>query len=149
MTPRFFDSTVQTRQRVATIGSRRSSHDGEHDVSTAVSKFNEGLERQVNALQCLESTDEEQHRVFTLDAQRPAGLRAIARREEGVLDTQGHDVHPRWIRVVEADELLGLDLTTCEHRVGAGEDRRLLKRAILRFALERLGLHAFEAYGRS
>jgi len=71
-------------------------------------------------------------------AEGPTGLGAVARRKEGVLDAQWHDVHPRAFGIVETDELLGLDLTTREHRVGAREDRRLLERAILRLALERI-----------
>ena len=65
-----------------------------------------------------------------------ARLGAVARGEERVLDAERHDVHARGVGVVEAHELLGLDLATREHRVGAGEDRRLLEGAVLGLGLE-------------
>ena len=61
-----------------------------------------------------------------------------------MFDAEGHDVDSRGIGVVEAHELFGLNLTTGEDGVGAGEDRRLLEGPILGFTFVEFGLHALE-----
>ena len=141
---RLFDPTVQLGQRVAAVGPRRSPDDRQHRVAAPPTKLDQRLQSQVHAFESLEATDEEQHGVFALDAQGPAGLRPVARRKKCVLHAEGHDVHARGLGVIEAHELFGLHLTTGEDGIGAGENRRLLEGAVFGLALVEFGLHALE-----
>ncbi len=127
---------------------RRSADDREHRVTTTGAQFNECLQGEVHALEGLQASHEEQQRRHTVKAQGVTRLGPVARREERVLDTEGHDVDALGVGVVELHELFGLDLATGEHRVGAGEDRRLLKGALLRFGFEVLSLDSLQGVKR-
>ena len=139
-----FDAPMQPGHGRAALGARRAADDRQQGVSSTPTQLDQRLEGQVDTLQILESPDEQQHRRVGVDAERLAGLGPIAGREEGVFDAERHDVHSRRVGVVEANELLGLDVTAREHRVGAGEDRRLLESTVLGLGFERVRLHTLE-----
>ena len=135
---------VQARQGGGPFGSRGPADDGQTGVAAPASLGDQGLEGQVHPLEGLEAADEEQHGLVDVAPEGLARRALVARGEEGVLHAQGHHVHPRGVGVVVLDELGGLDVAAGEHRVGAGEDGGLLVGAVLRLALEVIGLHPLE-----
>ena len=89
-----------------------------------VGERGERADGDVDALERLDATDEQQHRpVAEVEVgQRGAGAGAVAGREEGVVDAGRHDLDPVGLGAVEADELRLLGQARRRDGVGAADD---------------------------
>ncbi len=103
--------------------------------------------RDVEPFERLDAPDEEQHRMVA-EPERGPRAAAIARREERVIDTRGHDLDATGCGAVEAVELGGFLGAAREDRVGTAHDLDLGALASLRLLISRLGLDASEGVER-
>ena len=113
-------------------------------------KRGEGAHRDVEALERLDATDEEQHRTV---AEREVGEGApgpgpVAGREEGVVDAGRHDLDARRVGAVEPHELVGLGRAVGEDGVGAADDLGLGPTRRPGLGVAGLGLHPGEGVER-
>ena len=83
----------------------------------------ERADRDVEALERLDATDEEEHRAVAEVEVVERGARTVAwaGREEGVVDAGRHELDPAAVGAVEALELVGLGVAGREDRVGAAD----------------------------
>ena len=88
-------------------------------------QLGQGLDGRIGALERLDPPDEEEEPAVEGEPEGPAGLGAVARAEEGVVDPGGDDADAIGVRIVERGDLLGLDRARRQHGVGAVDDGRL------------------------
>ena len=82
----------QALQRLLPVGPARAAHD--HEVvgpPAGGAQLGQGLDGGIGALERLDPPDEEEKPAVEREPEGPAGLRAVARPEEGVVDPEGHD----------------------------------------------------------
>ena len=116
----------QALERLLPVGTARAPDD--HQVVRLAARgaeLGQGLDGGIGALERLDPADEEEEPPIEREPEGPAGLRAVARPEEGVVDPEGDDADAARVGAVERGDLLGLHAARRQHGVRAVDDRRL------------------------
>jgi hypothetical protein len=140
--PEFVDECVGPHRLDVALGSAGSADDDE--AGTRVAERGKRPDRHVGALERLDAPDEQQQRSVDVEAERTAGPRLVAGREERVLDAWSDDLEAALRFAVVEAELIGLLLAAHADRVGAVDDLGLGTVTPHRFGITVGGLHPGE-----
>ena len=130
----------QSLERLLAVGTARAADDHQPiGLVVGLAQLGQGLDGAVGTLERLDPADEEEEPAVERETESPAGLRAVAGTEEGMVDAEGHDTDPLGIGSVERGDLLCFDAARCQHGIGALDDGRLR----LGPPMGHVGLHLF------
>ena len=110
--------------------------------------FNKGFEGEVDTLEILNTSREEQERFVGRHTERPPCFRLVAWRKECVLDTERNDMDASGVGIVEIDDLLRLNIAARQHGIRAGHDALFIGRSFARRLAIRQSLDAVQRVKR-
>ena len=139
------DEIVNLGGMIVALGPARATDD--QQAGPGITQPRQRLNRDIDTLQRLDATNEEQHGLIT-EAEGLTSTAAGTRREEGVVDARRNDLDTARISAVMTHEFVQLDHGVRRDDVAARNDVGLGIDAILRLRVTRLGLHAGEGVER-
>ena len=113
----------QALKGLIAVWATRATHDDQAvGLGAGGAQFGQRLDGGIGALEWLDASHEQEQAAVEGQTEGPAGLRPVARAEEGVVDAGSHDADAGGVGAVELDDLLGLDRARGQHGVGALDD---------------------------